>query len=201
MALTITSDLGVVLLAAGRQERFGGFGKPKCFAKINGVGIYERLREKLFEQIPGSGPVITVVNDQWEKEDLREVEPVAVVRHGLAIGSSIAVGLRALIETRGDENGHALIMAADTWIPENRALLIPPWIGAIIDPWAWISIYRVGASEAMAAYFEKQSVGRIEYVCREGVRVWLRDTGYCNVNTPEDLQGAQKGEVTEWCGL
>jgi len=91
-------------------------------------------------------------------------------------------------------------VAADTWIPEDAVFQIPSWIGAIVDPAPWITIFRVGANEAMAAYFESQEVGRAEYLTRPSVRAWIRFTGYININTPEDLERAEKGE-REWYGL
>lgn len=113
------------------------------------------------------------------------------------MGHSLAAGLRAAVRLCGDEQHHALVIDADTYIPPGAPAMIPPWIGAILDPWAWVVILRVPATEMQARYFDKHLISKREYLTREGIRPWIRRTGYLNINAQDDLVAARRLEGHE----
>jgi nicotine blue oxidoreductase len=129
----VTKRIAGILLAAGSGSRLG---RPKALVEFGGQTLAERGVTLLRDG--GADPVLVVTGAA--EVSVPGTRSVHNPDWATGMGSSLAAGLRALIESGGDGLGAAVIALAD------QPLVGPESVRRLVDA------YRAGASVAVAAY-------------------------------------------------
>lgn len=182
MKIDISSRL--VILAAGRQSRFGP-GRPKCMSEING----ETMLARLVHQFDMDTVIVTPT--WWQNADIQAAKLLGetiTVQPDLTLGHSIAAGLACC-------NTHvALVISADTVIPVG-GMRIPRGVNwALFDPWEWITLQIFRCDIHTRQHCEKHCGNdRVAYMTSLHMPVDLfHEEGWINVNTHLDLERARE---------
>lgn len=170
-----------IILAAGESKRLDDpRGCPKCFREVWGVPVIESLTKRL-----SSFPITIIINEDWPlkyQQRIGGLGHILLVETGRNIGHSMAAGLR-------NDDSNAFIFNADNFVPPRAKLWLPHPGSVIFDPWEWITIWH--AFPWWADHLEATCDDRAEYLARDHVPLFIRRTGWVNVNRTEDLLHAK----------
>ena len=129
------SDVGIVVLAAGRSSRFVGSGEHKLLAQIDGTPIIRLSATVALESGVGRVVVVTGANASAVASALRglDVEVVHASDFAHGMSASLKTGVRtlasarAIVVTLGDQPGlrsDAIRRVVDRWRETNADIVV-----------------------------------------------------------------------------
>ena len=180
---TIEDKMDLVILAAGKHDRFPG-PEPKCLRIVDGDPILERL----LKCVPNYTPLIVCRSDlETEYADrLEGYGHVLKVSKTETQGQTMSWVLSYLPKGR-----HVCFVSADTFPMIERPIPLPPWPdAAIFDPYAWITILTVTNTQ-IAENQMATCLNKLDYMQQNWTPAILVSHPWRNINSPDNVAAAE----------
>lgn len=180
---TIEDKMDLVILAAGKQNRFPD-SEPKCFKEVDGEPILGRL----IRCLPNYVPLIVCRSDLDQEyiDRLDDHGSLLKVSKTETQGQTMSWVLSYLPKGR-----HVCFVSADTFPLIERPLPLPPRPDtALFDPYAWITILTVENTQ-IAENRMATSLNKLDYIQQNWVPTILVSHPWRNINSPDNIAATE----------